>query len=387
MGKADRVKINPGMLKYAIESANTAIEPLSKELRIDPEKVRAWIKGSTYPTMKQLITISKKLGRSYYYFLLDEPPKDTPIPVDFRPLGTRNLPLKRETIVAIREAKSLQDVAREIMVELGINPKPLFETTNLENDPKEKAKEIRKELGIRTNSKRKEWDTENKAFSEIRDSIERLNVIVVTMDFPFEDARGFSLSENYPNVIGVSQHEPQKKAMNFTLLHELGHLLLRKEGVCNPEETIKIDSDEKEIENWCNRFASAVLLPEYIIRNEFYSDALRTNTQALKGKIAYISEKFYISKQAIAYALFKIELINRDTYFLFAQFKEPKKKQSGGGRSPPKWQRSINSRGKRFSEIVYQGNESGYLPTSQALGYLSVQLKDFNKVKEAINAR
>ncbi len=387
MGGLDRVKINPQMLDHAMKTANTSAEALSAMLNMKPEKIHSWLSGNARPTMKQLMVISKKLGRSYYYFLLKKPPEEDPIPVDFRPYKGQFIPLKRETIVAIHEAKSFQDVAREIMNDLGTNPEPLFEGATLEDNPKEKAALIREDLGIITNRKRKEWSSDSKSFQSIREAVERLNVMVVTLDFPFEDARGFSLSLSYPFLIGISQKEPQKKAMNFTLLHELGHLLLRRDGICNPQEDISFDNGNREIEEWCNTFAAAVLVPEYVLRSEFSVPASRIDGDTLYNKVSDISSKYFISKQAVAIALVKINYIDKSRYAAFAKAREQKKKETKGGKSPPKWKRSLDSRGKRFSEIVYQGNESGYLTTSRALSYLSVPLKDFGKVREAISAR
>ena len=56
-------------------------------------------------------------------------------------------------------------------------------------------------------------------------------------------------------------------ARRFTLMHEYGHILLKKGGLCVPQTPSKSTASTIQgVEAWCNRFAAFVLMPEVEFR-------------------------------------------------------------------------------------------------------------------------
>ena len=386
MTETGRVKINHHMLNFALQTSNTSKEQFSKDLGVNIEGVEKWLKGIQFPTMHQLLKISKKLGRSPYYFMLLAPPDEPPLPADFRFQRATNGKLARETLLAIREARRLQSMANDVMDDLGENEEPILESITINAEPTEVGKKYREMLGINTSVKKMIWGHDDrKAFEDMRDKVESLNIIVLTLPFPVENARGFSLTDTFPFVIGISQKEKSKKAMNFTLFHELGHIILRKGGICIPEDILENQNGNEKVEKWCNRFAAEVLLPEYILRANFVSLKKGFDKYLLNEKISDISKRFYISRQAVAYNLLRINYINQEQYLSLSYRGEERSKEADeGGISPPRWKKSLYSRGNKLARLVYAGNEFGSLTTSDVLGYMSIRLEDYNTMKGAI---
>src|SRR5690606_22504959 len=75
-----------------------------------------------------------------------------------------------------------------------------------------------------------------------------------------DDCRGFTIYDdrNAP-IIVVNKTEDYDPARTFTLIHEYCHLLLREPGISDQD-------DRNPVEAFCNRFASAFLMPRAILR-------------------------------------------------------------------------------------------------------------------------
>jgi Zn-dependent peptidase ImmA (M78 family) len=78
-------------------------------------------------------------------------------------------------------------------------------------------------------------------------------------DFTRDEAQGFSISDEQPFIIILSI-EDHPHARNFTLFHELGHLLLRDPGICKTEPIHSLRKTSiTKTEDWCHRFAESFL--------------------------------------------------------------------------------------------------------------------------------
>jgi Zn-dependent peptidase ImmA (M78 family) len=82
----------------------------------------------------------------------------------------------------------------------------------------------------------------------------------------------------------------------FTILHELGHILLNVE-----------DCEDKTEEKFCNYFASEFLFPTKLVFKEFGQNRKHISLEELKS----IQEKYGISVQAIVYKLSQLGIISQ----------------------------------------------------------------------------
>jgi Zn-dependent peptidase ImmA (M78 family) len=145
----------------------------------------------------------------------------------------------------------------------------------LEETPERAAARTRDWLKVSTNQQRKWSDTES-AFRYWRDALEAKGVLVfVSMGkVPVEEMRGFCLVHEQAPVVVVNNIDA-KSAQVFTLFHEVGHLLLREEGICLDLD-FDPDSDLRtaRIETWCNHFAGALLAPADVLESFPLFDSL-----------------------------------------------------------------------------------------------------------------
>jgi len=103
------------------------------------------------------------------------------------------------------------------------------------------------------------------------------------------------VNDKYPIIVVNGNFPVERK--RFTLLHELGHLLLNLP-----------DCEIKEEEQLCNKFASEFLLPKKIIIEEF--GGKRKNITL--PELVATQKKYGISIQAIVYRLVDSQILSRD---------------------------------------------------------------------------
>ncbi len=267
--KSFEVEVNPKMINWAIETSGWNVKELAGKLKTSEEVIESWLLGSKKPTLRQLEVLAKVVKRPLAAFFLPEPPKEKPLPKDYRMLPGKKGVFHKKTILAIRTARRLQKIAKDLLDNLRITAKPSIEHVTLEDDPGIIASKYRSLFGIKEETYKK-WKDAYEMFNFIRKSIEKLNIFIFQISMPIEDARGFSLSDDEPFIIVVNSKE-KIEARIFTLLHEFAHLLLKEAAIDMPEASLKLSKEfeENKIEKWCNEFASEFLLPSSLVKKEF----------------------------------------------------------------------------------------------------------------------
>ena len=207
MKKSFEVEINPQVIKWAINTSGWSIKKLSQKSIASENTIKKWIKGEKYPTFRQLENLSKYLKRPVAVFLLPNPPEEKPLPTDHRTLpGNRKNKFDKKTILAIRAARRLQRISKELGGNLNQNIEPKISSFNLSENPEGIAKVYRSKFQI-TEEVQKNWKSPYEAFNTLRELIENLNILVLQLPMPMEDARGFALTDDIPPVIVVNSKD------------------------------------------------------------------------------------------------------------------------------------------------------------------------------------
>ncbi|MCD6483513.1 MAG: ImmA/IrrE family metallo-endopeptidase [Candidatus Odinarchaeota archaeon] len=371
--KTFEVEVNPELIKWSIETSGWNITELSKKLKVSEETIQKWIIGKKYPTFKQLETLSKYVKRPLSVFFLPYPPEEKPLPKDYRMLPGKEDVFHRDTILAIRVARKLQRIAKDLLKNLGISPKPNIRFASLESNPRELAKEYREFFQVSENIQRK-WKNAYEAFNFLRKSIEGLNIFVFQISMPIEDARGFTLADEEPFVIVINSKENIEPRL-FTLMHEFGHILLKESSIDMPEESL-VSLERKKInriEKWCNEFASEFLFPTEIAKKVF-----EENKEYLfeKKMLRKLSRKFRVSKTMLLYKMVRLGYLTRDLYEKMT--KEIKVTEKEGFILPDK--KCLAEKGERFISLVELNLQNGTITFDNALEYLGVKAKYYEKI-------
>ncbi len=367
------IEVKPEILKWVIDSAGWKEEDISKKLKVSQNVFDNWLKGEASPTLKQLEDLAKIVKRPLAVFFLPQAPKEKPLPKDYRMLPDKVGKFDKKTILAIRRARRLQKVSKELSENLNANLNKLVSTVRQSEDPKKIAEKYREEFNF-DEAKQKKFKTAYELFNFLRDTIEDKNIIVFQISMPVEDARGFTLVDDSPAVIVVNSKD-QIEARIFTLMHEFGHSLLNESGVSMPENSLFVKSIEN-IEKWCNDFSSAFLLPETLAKVEF----------SQHKDVAKLSRAYKVSKTMLFYNMFKLNFISKEQYNAFVDkyipesLKPKAKAEKKGGFRPTADKQCLSERGHKFVSLVVNNVDKGFITHSDALGYLAIKSKNLDKV-------
>jgi len=372
-GKSFEVEVNPAIIRWAIETSGWPIPELSKKLKVSEKTIESWLKGKRNPTLRQLENLAKYVKRPLSVFFLPYPPKEKPLPKDYRMLPDREGIFSKETLLTIRTARKFQKIAQDLLKNLGISPKPNVKHVNSSDSPLEVAKEYRKIFHIDEKIQKK-WKDAYEAFNFLRKAIENLNIFVFQLPMPVEDARGFTLTDEEPFVIVINSKENIEPRL-FTLLHEFAHILLRESGIDLPEESLTSLEKIKinKVEKWCNEFASEFLLPRSIaikIFEENKENLLEEDT------LKRLSRRYKVSKTMLLYNMVKLGYLHKDEYE--ERVKNLRVTEKEGFVSPDK--RCLFEKGEKFVYLVDANFERENITFDQALEYLGIKSKHYEKI-------
>jgi Zn-dependent peptidase ImmA (M78 family)/DNA-binding XRE family transcriptional regulator len=377
MARSVKVEVSPEVFCWLQESSGWTAEEVAKRLKTSVEAIRAIGRGERQPSLRQLKELSKAYRRPLASFFLSEPLFEPPLPKDYRMLPERKDVFDKKTLYAIRKARYLQKIIKELSVNIKNSTNPTVERVSPDDDPENLAYKYR-ELFNLSEERQIQFKTPYKLFHYMRDNLEDMNIIVFQFSMPVKDARGFALTDRTPNIIVINTQDTIEARL-FTLMHEVGHILLGETVIDIPDATVK---SYNKVEQWCNTFSSRFLLPRGLAINLFkkYRNQL-TETQTL-GSLKY---RYKVSKAMLLYNMFKLGFITQEKYEETLdrykpkepEIEENKKKQRGG---IPQDKRCLFELGNKFVSIVAHNYDNRHITYADALTYLSVKSRNFEKV-------
>ena len=375
------IDVNPKVLQWAREASGLTTSYIAERLGISEQTVHQWEKGGKSPPWQALRQLANYYQRPVAALLLPESPHDAEAPPDFRTLPSNRRELSSRTLLAIRTARWLQSRAIEMRRELHMEelfPVKRIQTTQ---KPEKVAGEYRKVLGIEL-AEQAEWKSRHEAYRHWRESLEDCGALVFQFPFPVEEVRGFSLFDPICPVIVVNESD-DPLARVFTLIHEYGHLLLQKPGICLPQETTT--AGDTNVEPYCNRFAAAVLIPDDVIHA--WDVPPDKDERLLDAQLKELAKRLWVSKYVALFRLTGIGRIARPVSNAIekrwktkdaARVPRARTPRSGG---PSRISTCRRQRGGAFIRLVQESEKRGLITTHDAVTYLGVNLIDLKKLE------
>ena len=376
MAKSFTVDVVPQVLICLRTSAGWEIEEVAKKLGTSVEIVNDIESGKRNPTLRQIHTLSEIYKRPIASFFLSKPKQERPMPKDYRFLPNRTNIFDRKTILAIRRTKILQSLSKELSFNINYNTKTEVKNAKLTDNPELIASAYRKILSLDIEKQRKFRDA-YKMLGHLRDVLEDLNILVFQFSMPIEDARGFALADETPNIIVINSKD-SIEARLFTLMHEFGHIILGETVIDLPEESLQ---SRNNIEAWCNSFSSAFLLPKEVSIDLFNKNKHNlTETDTLNA----MSKRYKVSKAVLLVKMVNLNYISRQEFeSVLARYTpketkvEKKEKQVMGMASD---QRCLSEVGNKFVSLVANNFDREFITYNDALSFLSIKSRNFDKV-------
>jgi Zn-dependent peptidase ImmA (M78 family)/DNA-binding XRE family transcriptional regulator len=393
MSTALPIKISNSVLVWARTSIGYSIDDIAHKMNVKPEKIIAWENGTASPTYTQLENLAYKVfKRPLAVFFRTEPPKEAPIEKDFRNLTSSEIShLSTDMRLVLRKAKRLQNLIRELNKDSETElPYKKF-NVSINDNPVTSANRFREFLGLSIEEQKK-WKPHN-SFDHFKGYIEKIGIYIFQFKMPFEEARAFSLTDDYPII--VLNTDDAKNGRIFSLFHEVCHILFNVGGVFKDKDSKNLKGEYAAIEDFCNRFAASFLVPEDLFKKD-----IDFNNQRLREwsdeDLEKFSRLYCVSKEVVLRKLVDLKLASKSFYFSrkkgwdaelknFKEARNKKLKEEGRGGTEPQDSKVVKEKGKPYISKVLEGYEKGNLTYGDISEYLEVKLDHLPKIIERIN--
>jgi Zn-dependent peptidase ImmA (M78 family) len=165
-------------------------------------------------------------------------------------------------------------------------------------------------------------------FLLFRSLIEAQGISVIVSSYEESRFKGLVLGSTLAvPVILINSFRQLKSSRTFTLAHEFCHVLLEDDGVSNPYEA------SSKIEQICNRFAAALLMPRDMVVSLLNTRSSATSNATIK----WLSNKLKVSMEAVVIRLVECGFAERNFWAVwksqFGRWLPSEEKPKGGGSS------------------------------------------------------
>lgn len=374
------VQIEPKILVWARTRINMSVTEVAKSLDKDEKTIEDWENGIDLPTFSQLEKLAYKIYKvPLAVFYLKEAPIEPPITNQFRTIPDHEIKhLPSGLMLNLKQGQYFQEVLKELFN--GKNPtlNPIFKKFNLlKNDNIVlTAKEIRKILSINKKEQSSYKDT-TEAFKNYREKLEQNGIFVFQQTLK-DYCRGYSLYDAEFPIIVINSSEESDAGKNFTLFHELSHILLEIGGITN--ENSYESKNQEEI--FCNSLAAHILIdndeitsnPKVICNESFeWSDDL----------LKIIAKEHKVSREVVLRKLLDLNLTTQAFYIskrIEWLSSAIKKKRRGGNF----YRNKLSKLGNYYSAIVLSNLYNGRISTYQASEYLTIKINQIPNIEKLI---
>lgn len=259
---SDKIEgVNPARIAWCCSEFGVTPEQLAGDVGIATSTIAKAMSGGTSLSFSQLEKIAGYFGRGVLFFLEQEAVNEDRVhSPQFRTLANEKPGLSREVSSLIERAEKQREVYLGLREELGEDGWPRFEPPVVTNvSPRQVARVARKWLGL----------TDQRTFDEYRDAVESRGVLVFRSNGyagPWQIPKqspilGFNLYDSTCPLIVVRKLDVEVR-QTFTLMHELGHVLLHRTSSIDDEaDLVGNDGAERQ----ANQFAGFLLVPDSVL--------------------------------------------------------------------------------------------------------------------------
>lgn len=386
--------INPELLVWGRETIGYDLEEAAKKIGVNPERLAKWENGDEddRPTVKKLFKIANVYKRPFAAFYFSSPPTHWDEPYD-KLEDWRTLPetenAKRSTglVLELREAARRREILLDLAEEMG-EAIQVFNLARLQDEsPASLAHRVRRALG-KSIDEQKNCSDSRDALRMWRTAVEENGVLVFQTGFfnrnsvQIREMRGVALYFDQLPII-IMNSKDSVTARIFTIMHELGHLILRQSGLSNFRDFHEIEVDEV----YCNEFAGELLVPSIDLLSEL---EVRNHTQSTweDKELGKLANRYKVSKAVILRRLLEND---RTT---IAHYKQKMKKwrdewdienETTGGSSsggPEFHTRFVRCHGAHFVSSVLDAYDEDFIGSSQLSEYLGSKLKHIENIRD-----
>lgn len=293
------LSVNPERLKYARDYYADDIFEVAKKTKINVDKLNSYESGEDHPTYSELAKLADYYRQPLLFFFFNSVPQNDKMMVAFRGLEQSEQKFINKRV---REMIEIANVYRLNLEELYQDEKKcLF--LDIIKDEKVTKKDfpiwLREKLGITIQSQIFDYSSSAELLESFRNKLFDIGIYVFKDSFKEDDVSGLCLFDEKFPIILLNNKTTFNRQL-FTLFHEVFHIFCHKND-------IDYISDKEEQE--CNNFASEFLIPTKSLKS-----SLKNYTKINDEVIEELAKQYCVSKDAMAYKLYKLQKITKNSY-------------------------------------------------------------------------
>jgi len=375
--------INPKILTWARKRCGFSIEDLAGDLRKDSDTIRQWESGEAFPSYTTLETLAYnhfKIPLAVFFF--PEPPDVDDPAAKFRRLPEYELErLSSDTRQKILLAEAYQESLKELLQEPAASRLIWHDvkTTSASSLPK-LASDVRDYLRVSLEQQFR-FRRGDEAFKAWRQATEQCGIYTFKDSFKDSFVSGFCLFHDQFPVIMVNNSNSFSRQI-FTLLHELGHILLGVNGITDVDDSYIdfMNNNDRSLEIACNQFAAEVLVPSSAFLKEI--TAFEAAGQEI---IPELAKKYSVSREVILRRLLDFGAIDQAYYASkAAEWNRDYLRQSREAPGGNWYLTKLSYLGEGFTCLAFESYRQGRLTEAELAGHLNVKARNLERFESHI---
>ena len=371
--------INPERLAWCCADFRITLDQLAAETDVAAPNLEQVMAGEDALTFNQLRKIATYFGRGVLFFLepgaVDETQIRTP---QFRTLAHQKPELSPKLKALIERVEAQRAVYLSLREDLDDDKEPIFSPPKLpqSNDPREAARIVRDWLGL----------GERNTFDSYRELIEARGVLVFRTNgyngkwqiAKSNPVLGFVLYDSKHPVIVVKKM-PWDSQQSFTLMHELGHLLLHKASSIDDEKDMQSAAG---MERQANAFAGHLLVPDAFLA-QIDGEQQPDEVMQYDNWLEQPRKAWGVSTEVILRRLFDAGRLKESSYVAYRKWRSasPIPDKDGGNRIY-RHREPMHIFGDKFVRTVLDSLNARHITLAKASSYLdSMKITDVHQLE------
>jgi Zn-dependent peptidase ImmA (M78 family)/transcriptional regulator with XRE-family HTH domain len=378
--------IEPQLLEWARTCLNISLLQAASQISVRPEKLESWERGTSQPSIPQLRRLAHVYRVPIATFYMEKPPRGYTIMRDFRRSAESGVvPFSTQLILEIQNAHYLREKALELYELLDRNVPAPPERIEMTEEIESTGSRVRNMLGISRHAQ-VNLPSNYEALRFWKDAMEKKGILVLqSLGVTVDEMRGFSIGLTPLPCVVVNAHD-WVLARVFTLVHELIHILLHTDGICDLFDDSE-DQEKRFIERFCNYVAGAVLVPAEYLLLENQIRYYEIGEEWSDEDIGDLADKYKVSREVIVRRLLICGRVTQDFYEQKREeyMRAPHREKGGGWPSPAT--DAIRGLGEPYIRLIYSAYNSGLITLSDMSDFLGVRTKHLNRIEREVFKR
>ncbi len=373
--------VNGNIIRWAREFYNMSPDDAAQAIGVDVSRYSNWESGIEHPTYAKLKKISDVFRKPSAIFFFPDPPVIPPIKGDLRTLPDAVIDgLSKNVMMQLEKAKAYQ-----------LNLIELYGTSNciftnraiIPSDTKQLCNYLRTIMGfpIAAQKGRKDYKV---VFEIYREKFYELGIYVFKDSFKDDNVSGLCINDNLFPVILINNSMSFARQI-FTLFHEFYHLVSNTSGaeIVRDDYYVYLDGSQSTTEKSCDAFANEFLVPTDDFKIELSKKKID------EDGIAELAVLYSVSKEAIMYKLWKMQIISSYDYealketFYGDALRNQKKKRGESSSGGNYYFTKLSYLGSTYTGDVFKQLYSGKIDSFRASEMLNSKVDHLSRLETA----